>query len=66
LHWPDAKIAVFWRNDHSGKDPFKGLRDGHGDKAGMIIADKSYPAPAISTRVAPPPSGNGSTVGGSQ
>src|SRR6266446_8513838 len=41
-HYPDAKIAVFWQNDDSGKDQFKGLRDGLGDKASMIIADKSY------------------------
>ena len=41
-HFPDAKIAVFWQNDDSGKDQFKGLRDGLGDKASMIVADKSY------------------------
>jgi ABC-type branched-subunit amino acid transport system substrate-binding protein len=41
-HFPDAKIAVFWQNDDAGKDQVKGLRDGLGDKASMIIADKSY------------------------
>jgi ABC-type branched-subunit amino acid transport system substrate-binding protein len=41
-HFPDAKIAVFWQNDDAGRDQVKGLRDGLGDKAGMIIADKSY------------------------
>src|SRR6201987_3037990 len=41
-HYPDSKIAVFWQNDDAGKDQVKGLRDGLGDKAGMIIADKSY------------------------
>jgi ABC-type branched-subunit amino acid transport system substrate-binding protein len=41
-HFPSSKIAVFWQNDDAGKDQVKGLRDGLGDKAGMIIADKSY------------------------
>src|SRR6202049_2446707 len=41
-HFPEGKIAVFWQNDDAGKDQFKGLRDGLGDKASMIIADKSY------------------------
>jgi ABC-type branched-subunit amino acid transport system substrate-binding protein len=41
-HVPDAKIAVFWQNDDAGRDQVKGLRDGLGDKANMIIADKSY------------------------
>ena len=41
-HLPNAKIAVFWQNDDAGKDQVKGLRDGLGDKANMIIADKSY------------------------
>ena len=41
-HLPDAKIAVFWQNDDAGRDQVKGLRDGLGAKANMIIADKSY------------------------
>ena len=41
-HLPNAKIAVFWQNDDAGKDQVKGLRDGLGGKANMIIADKSY------------------------
>src|ERR1700694_548498 len=41
-HYPNSKIAEFWQNDDAGKDQVKGLRDGLGDKAGMIIADKSY------------------------
>ena len=41
-HFPNSKIAVFWQNDDAGKDQVKGLQDGLGDKAGMIIADKSY------------------------
>jgi ABC-type branched-subunit amino acid transport system substrate-binding protein len=41
-HYADGKIALFWQNDDTGRDYVKGLRDGLGDKAGMIIADKSY------------------------
>jgi ABC-type branched-subunit amino acid transport system substrate-binding protein len=41
-HFPNSKIAVFWQNDDAGRDQVKGVRDGLGDKAGMIIADKSY------------------------
>jgi ABC-type branched-subunit amino acid transport system substrate-binding protein len=41
-HYPNCKIAVFWQNDDAGRDQVKGLRDGLGDKANMIIADKSY------------------------
>jgi ABC-type branched-subunit amino acid transport system substrate-binding protein len=52
-HLPDAKIAVFWQNDDAGKDQVKGLRDGLGDKAGMIIADKSYEVsdPSIDSQI---------------
>jgi ABC-type branched-subunit amino acid transport system substrate-binding protein len=41
-HFPNARIAVLWQNDDSGRDHFKGLRDGLGDKSNMIIAEKSY------------------------
>jgi ABC-type branched-subunit amino acid transport system substrate-binding protein len=41
-HYPNSRIAVFWQNDDAGRDQVKGVRDGLGDKAGMIIADKSY------------------------
>jgi ABC-type branched-subunit amino acid transport system substrate-binding protein len=52
-HFPDSKIAVFWQNDDAGKDQFKGLKDGLGDKAGMIIADKSYEVsdPSIDSQI---------------
>ena len=52
-HFPDAKIAVFWQNDDAGRDQVKGLRDGLGDKAGMIIADKSYEVtdPSIDSQI---------------
>jgi ABC-type branched-subunit amino acid transport system substrate-binding protein len=41
-HYPNGRIAAIWQNDDAGKDQMKGLRDGLGDKANMIIADKSY------------------------
>lgn len=41
-HFPNGKIAVFWQNDDAGRDQVKGVRDGLGAKANMIIADKSY------------------------
>jgi branched-chain amino acid transport system substrate-binding protein len=37
--YPDRKIAVLWENDQFGRDLFKGLREGLGDTAGMIVAD---------------------------
>jgi branched-chain amino acid transport system substrate-binding protein len=39
---PDAKIAVLFQNDDFGKDYLKGLKDGLGAKASMIIAEESY------------------------
>jgi branched-chain amino acid transport system substrate-binding protein len=40
---PDAKIAVLYQNDDSGKDYLMGLREGLGDKAAkMIVAIQSY------------------------
>jgi branched-chain amino acid transport system substrate-binding protein len=39
---PDAKIAVLYQNDDYGKDLLKGLKDGLGAKASMIIASESY------------------------
>ncbi len=40
---PDAKIAVLYQNDDSGKDYYKGIRDGLGDKADkMIVATNTY------------------------
>jgi branched-chain amino acid transport system substrate-binding protein len=39
----DAKIAVLYQNDDSGKDYFMGLRDGLGDKADkLIVATQTY------------------------
>ena len=39
---PNAKIAVLYQNDDYGKDLLKGLKDGLGDKAKMIVAEASY------------------------
>ena len=39
---PDAKIAMFYQNDDFGKDYLKGLKDGLGAKASMIVAEESY------------------------
>jgi branched-chain amino acid transport system substrate-binding protein len=39
---PDAKIAVLYQNDDFGKDYLKGLKDGLGTKASMIVAEESY------------------------
>ena len=52
-HFPNGKIAVFWQNDDAGKDQYKGLRDGLGDKINMIIADKSYEVsdPSIDSQI---------------
>jgi ABC-type branched-subunit amino acid transport system substrate-binding protein len=40
-HFPNAKIAALWQNDDAGRDQMKGLRDGLGDKAKLIVADAS-------------------------
>src|SRR4030081_3801861 len=39
---PGAKIAILYQNDDFGKDYLKGLKDGLGAKASMIIAEESY------------------------
>jgi len=39
---PEAKIAVLYQNDDLGKDYLKGLKDGLGQKASMIIATEGY------------------------
>jgi branched-chain amino acid transport system substrate-binding protein len=39
---PDARIAVLYQNDDFGKDYVKGLKDGLGGKASMIVAEESY------------------------
>ena len=39
---PSAKIGVLYQNDDCGQDYLKGLTDGLGDKASMIVAKQSY------------------------
>src|SRR5438034_5761824 len=39
---PNAKIGVLYQNDDYGQDYLKGLIDGLGDKASMIVAKESY------------------------
>src|SRR5664279_3162891 len=39
---PNARIAVLYQNDDYGKDYLKGLKDGLGAKASMIITEESY------------------------
>ena len=40
---PDAKVAMLYQNDNSGKDYFNGLREGLGGKADkMIVGIQSY------------------------
>jgi branched-chain amino acid transport system substrate-binding protein len=39
---PGGKIAVLYQNDDYGKDLLKGLKDGLGDKAKMIVMEASY------------------------
>jgi branched-chain amino acid transport system substrate-binding protein len=50
---PDAKIGVLYQNDDFGKDYLRGLKDGLGDKASLIIAEESYETsePAIDEHV---------------
>src|SRR5471030_584341 len=38
---PDAKIAIMYQNDDFGKDYLKGLKEGLGAKASMLITKKS-------------------------
>ncbi|MBS0428891.1 MAG: ABC transporter substrate-binding protein [Proteobacteria bacterium] len=39
---PNAKIAVLYQNDDYGKDALKGFKEELGDKASLIVAEKSY------------------------
>jgi branched-chain amino acid transport system substrate-binding protein len=41
-NYPNAKIAILYQNDDLGKDYVKGLKDGLGAKASMIVAEQSY------------------------
>jgi branched-chain amino acid transport system substrate-binding protein len=51
---PDARIAVLYQNDDSGKDHLIGLKDGLGPgRAGMIVKEASYEAsePTVDSQV---------------
>ncbi len=50
---PDAKIGVLYQNDDFGKDYLKGLKEGLGDKAPMIVLEEPYDTsePAIDEHV---------------
>jgi len=39
---PDAKIAMLYQNDDSGRDFLKGFKDGLGDKVGQLVMSTSY------------------------
>jgi len=39
---PDAKIAVLYQNDDSGRDFLKGFKDGLGNRIGQLVASTSY------------------------
>jgi branched-chain amino acid transport system substrate-binding protein len=39
---PDARVGVLYQNDDFGKDYLKGLKDGLGANASMIVAEQSY------------------------
>jgi branched-chain amino acid transport system substrate-binding protein len=41
-HSPKAKIAVLYQNDDYGKDLLKGLKDGLGAHANMVVAEATY------------------------
>jgi ABC-type branched-subunit amino acid transport system substrate-binding protein len=40
--YPGSKIVVLWQNDQFGRSLFKGLQEGLGDLARMIIVDIAY------------------------
>jgi branched-chain amino acid transport system substrate-binding protein len=41
-HKPDAKIAVLYQNDDFGRDHLTGLKQGLGDKSGLIVKTASF------------------------
>jgi branched-chain amino acid transport system substrate-binding protein len=40
--YPNRRIAVLWQNDQFGRDLFRGLQEGLGDWARMIVADTTF------------------------
>src|SRR6185295_11724240 len=51
---PSAKIAILYQNDDYGKDYLKGLKDGLGDKAKLVVAEATYEVtdPTIDSQIA--------------
>jgi ABC-type branched-subunit amino acid transport system substrate-binding protein len=50
--YPDRQIAVLWQNDQFGRDLFRGLQEGLGVTARMIVADIAIePDVSIDTQV---------------
>lgn len=47
---PNAKIGVLYQNDDYGKDYRKGLTDGLGAKASMVVDSQSYDVTAADTK----------------
>jgi branched-chain amino acid transport system substrate-binding protein len=46
---PSAKIGILYQNDDYGQDYLKGLKDGLGSNASMIVDSESYDVTATST-----------------
>lgn len=43
-YYSEKKIGVLWQNDEFGRDLFRGLQEGLGDAARMIVADTAFDA----------------------
>ncbi len=50
---PKGRIAVLYQNDDFGKELLTGLKEGLGDKAGMIVSEASYEAtdPTVDSQI---------------
>src|SRR4249920_76385 len=50
---PTAKVGVLYQNDDYGKDYLKGLKDGLGSKASLIVKEVSYEAsdPVVDSQI---------------
>jgi branched-chain amino acid transport system substrate-binding protein len=43
-YYSEKKIGVLWQNDEFGRDLFRGMQEGLGDAARMIVADTAFDA----------------------
>ncbi len=52
-HKPTAKVGVLYQNDDYGKDYLKGLKEGLGSKASLIVKEVSYEAsdPTVDSQI---------------